>query len=201
MLSSSTLCLVAGVTVVMFMILFMRNKSSGGKESYGASFINMNPNALSNIGTYEPATPELIEGEWHDPATSPRIEGFAPEDAFKRMETLQGAELLPKTTSGITQWAVDAADPATFSFAVQAPRVQLRPKLGTPAYAMVRGDIGITYYPEIPMVGRSQYDRDNWISGFFSPQNQQLWNRASGAEYKNMPMFVSGSTGSIIMDN
>lgn len=200
-METSTLCIAAGIAVVLMVFLMTKSKDSDKKEGLGASFINMNPSALSNIGTYEPATGKLISGEFDPPISSPKIEGFAPEDAFKRMETLQGAELLPKTTSGITQWAVDAADPATFSFAVQAPRVQLRPKLGTPAYAMVRGDIGITYYPEIPMVGRSQYDRDNWISGFFSPQNQMLFSRFNGSEYRNMPMHVSGSTGSIIMDN
>jgi hypothetical protein len=161
----------------------------------------MNPTDIANIGTFEPPTPMTLSGEMQTPLTSGMVEGFqgeygnaegyGPADTFNRMAALQGAELLPQTASGISSWAVDAADPATFSFAVQAPRVQLKPKLGAAAYSLVRGDIGIQYYPEIPMVGRSQYDRDNWISGFFSPQNQVMWDRFTGAEYKNMPQYVS----------
>lgn len=117
---------------------------------------------------------------------------------MERLERLQGSQLLPRMSSQVTPYNVDVADPVTYSFAVNAPRVQLKNRLANQADPY-RGDIPIRFNPNIPMVAKSSYERDSQrLDGFFSDHYVNLYNRNTGQAYKNMPIKVSN--GETIMD-
>lgn len=109
---------------------------------------------------------------------------------MERLERVQGSDMLPKVSRNVTPYNVDIADPKTHSYMVNPPRVQLK----DPQYMQadpIRGDIPITYHPDISLVNRTRFGRDSLrLDGFFSSAFTNLYDKYTGRSYKNLPMQV-----------
>jgi len=110
---------------------------------------------------------------------------------LERLERLQDTNMLPSTSAQLPQYNVDVANPATYSFSANAPRVVLKNRLNMQADPF-RGDVPIRYHPDIPMVAKSANGRDSWRGdGFFSDHFAHLYNKLTGIAYKNAPLKVA----------
>jgi len=110
---------------------------------------------------------------------------------MERLERLQGSQLLPRIAAQATPYNVSVADPLTHTFSVNSPRVQLKDPVWTKSDPY-RGDIPITYYPNVALVAKSQYGRSSQnFSGFFSDGLSQLYNKFTGKGYLSSPIKVS----------
>ena len=115
-------------------------------------------------------------------------EELKPLDRFER---LQNDAQIPLTAAHLPAFNIDVANPSAYAFAVQAPRVLLKNRLAMQA-DMVRGDVAIRYFPDVAMVGKSQYGRDSLkLDGTFSDSFRYLYNQLTGRQYKNLPLQVS----------
>lgn len=196
----SNVCVCIGVTAIAVILFYLALRTKK-KESYA------NIGDLSHIGAvevpayggaYEPVSaPEMSspaevfagmvsEGE-HAPAPT------NVERAVSRMERMQGSDLLPRNSRLVTPFNIDVADPLTHSFSVNAPRVQLKnPRWESSLFMALNGDVPIKYHPNIPLIGKSRYDRDSWMgSGVFSDSFRAMYNRYTGQERLNMPIYVA----------
>jgi hypothetical protein len=118
------------------------------------------------------------------------IQGIRP---MERLERIQGSDLLPRVSRNVTPYNVDIADPKTHSYMVNPPRVQLKDPIKNLADP-IRGDIPITYHPEISLINRTRYGRDSLrLDGFFSSAFVDLYNKYTGRGWKNLPLKVSNS--------
>jgi hypothetical protein len=109
---------------------------------------------------------------------------------LERLDRLQDKNMLPSTAAHLPQYNIDVANPATYSFAVNAPRVVLKNRLYMQADPF-RGDISIKYNPDIPVIAKSSHGRDAWRGdGFFSDHFAHLYNKLTGRAYKNIPLQV-----------
>lgn len=137
-------------------------------------------------------------------------ESYSP---MERLDRVQGSDLLPRLSSHVTPYNVDVANPISHQFMVSAPRVATGLKSRFKCYdesCMLRGDIPITYHPNIPLVSKTQQGVDDTrLDGFFTPYYQSLYNKYTGKEYRNVVQKVSGTgqangyggaSGGIIMD-
>lgn len=105
--------------------------------------------------------------------------------------------LIPHTSQNVTPYNVDVADPVSYSFQVHAPRVIRKDRMAMEADPL-RGDIPISIYPDVPIIEKSQYNRDSLrLDGTFSDALAKSYDRLSGKTYFNTP--ASMSTGAIIM--
>lgn len=144
-----------------------------------------NPNA--NMPTYTPigVTPPNLHKSANQKKTVDRLDRIDPS-------------ILPRTSSSVTPYNIDVADPTTYTFQVHAPRVIRKDKLSVLADPF-RGDIPISIYPDVPLIGKSQYDRDSLrMDGFFSEAMAQRYDRLTGRNATNMPQY--SSQGGTIMD-
>ena len=117
---------------------------------------------------------------------------------LERFERLQGDAQVPLTAAHLPAFNIDAANPSVHAFAVQAPRVLLKNRLAMQA-DMVRGDIPIRFFPDVAMIGKSQYGRDSLnMAGTFSDQFKSLYNKLTGRAFKSMPLQVA--TQGTVMD-
>lgn len=117
---------------------------------------------------------------------------------LERLERLQGADMLPLTAAHLPAFNIDVANPSAYAFATQAPRVILKNRLAMQA-DFVRGDVAIRFFPDVAMVGKSQYGREALkMDGTFSDTFKHLYNKLSGRAYKNMPCHVA--TQGIVAD-
>lgn len=119
---------------------------------------------------------------------------------LERLQRMQGRELLPRTAASVTPYQVDVANMSTWAYAVNAPRVNLGldklARLADP----YRGDIPITYHPDVALIAKSHHGRDSQrLDGFFSDHYMQLYNRYTNRAFKNMP--IQTSSGETLMDN
>ncbi len=117
---------------------------------------------------------------------------------LERLERLQDTNRMPMTAAHLPQYNIDVANPATYSFSVSAPRVQMRNRLAKQA-DLLRGDVPITYHPDMPVIVKSRYGRDTLtLDGLFSDTFKSSYNRLTGRGFKNMPLKVN--TEGILMD-
>lgn len=119
---------------------------------------------------------------------------------LERFERLQGDAQVPLTAAHLPAFNIDAANPSVHAFAVQAPRVLLKNRLAMQA-DMVRGDIPIRYFPDVAMIGKSQYGRDSLrMDGTFSDQFKSLYAKLTGRSFKSLPLQVAtqGTIGDYI---
>jgi hypothetical protein len=180
----------------------MTKSSPGNKESYSS----MNINAVSNLGsldtTYELVqTPDQVAPATHfadlvNQGNLPSIvkqpeEGPDTIRPVERLARLHASKLLPATAKNVTPYDVDVANTTVYMFAANAPRVSLKDRLYMQADPY-RGDIAITYSPDVCLIGKSHYGRDSLrYSALFNPGYQALYQRNTGAGYKNMPMHIA----------
>jgi hypothetical protein len=110
---------------------------------------------------------------------------------LERLDRVNTRDLLPRTAASVTPYHVDVANATTWAFSVNAPRVQLKNPVNIQADPY-RGDIPITYHPDVPLVSKSQYGRDAIrLDGFFSDQFASLYSKYANRAYKNLPLKVS----------
>lgn len=122
------------------------------------------------------------------PRTGDQFESLKP---LERLDRLQDKNMLPSTAAHLPQYNIDVANPATYSFAVNAPRVILKNRLNMQADPF-RGDVFIRYHPDIPLISKSSNGRDSWRGdGFFSDHFAHLYNKLTGRAYRNTPLKVS----------
>jgi hypothetical protein len=119
------------------------------------------------------------------PRNGEQFESLKP---LERLDRLQDKNMLPSTAISLPQYNIDVANPATYSFAVNAPRVILKNRLNMQADPF-RGDVFIRYHPDIPLIAKSSNGRDSWRGdGFFSDHFAHLYNKLTGRAYKNVPL-------------
>lgn len=202
---SRNLLLVAGLLVVGVAIWYYYSQLP--KETYLAAGAMDHLDSLD--GRYElieapdsavPAThfADLVDGGDQRRLVQQVATGDV-EKPLERLEKLQQTQLLPPTAAHLPQYNIDVANPATYSFAVNAPRVVLKNRLNEQADP-IRGDIPIRYHPDVPLISKSSYGRDSLrLDGFFSDHFASLYNKLTGRAYKNMPLKVA--TQGTIMDS
>lgn len=201
-MDGSKACLIIGAVLLFALVVYyLQNKKqnfSTKKETYMAA------GAMDHLDSLDPRY-ELIQS----PDAAVPAEHFAdlvdsgdqcgevqqPVDSverpLERLEKLQGKSLLPLTACHLPQYNVDVANPATYSFAVNAPRVVLKNRLNMQADPY-RGDVPIRYHPDVPLIAKSSNGRDSWRGdGFFSDHFATLYNKLTGRSYKNTPLRVA----------
>lgn len=140
------------------------------------------------------------------PSTAPAIQTFQPvadvqrtSNEIKTLERLDriDKDLLPKISKNVTPYNIDVADPVTYTYQVHAPRVIRKDRLALEADP-VRGDIPINIYPDVPIIQRSQFNRDSLrLDGTFSEALAKTYDRLTGKTYFNQPIHLSH--GSMLM--
>ena len=109
---------------------------------------------------------------------------------MERLRQIQGKHLLPRLSSEVTPYNIDVADPTSYMYMANTPAVVLKDRQFMQADPF-RGDIPITYHPDIPVVTRSRYGRDSLrLDGMFSDGMKALYNRHTGNEHLNRPLYV-----------
>lgn len=196
-MSSKQMWIIVGVIVLAAAVWYYY--SQGKKEGY------MSSGAMDNLDSLD-GRYELIEA----PDAAVKSEHFADlvgggdqerliqqvatgnvERPLERLEKLQQTQLLPPTAAHLPQYNIDVANPTTYSFAVNAPRVVLKNRLNNQADP-IRGDIPIRYHPDVPLIAKSSNGRDSLrLDGLFSDHFASLYNKLTGRAYKNMPLKTS----------
>jgi hypothetical protein len=198
------IAIVVVIIVIVFAIWWCTNK----RENYS------NIGAVDNVGSldtmYEmiPAQEErapvehfadMVDTGDQTQIIKPSRESLDSINPMERLHRVETRDLLPRTAASVTPYNIDVADPTSWAFSVNAPRVQLKNRLWNQADPL-RGDIAITYHPNVPLIGKSSNNRDSQrLDGFFSDHYAALYNKTTGKGYKNMPMKVS--LGGTIMDS
>lgn len=119
-----------------------------------------------------------------------------PYRSSNEVQTLQRLDridknLLPVLSQNVTPYNIDVADPVTYTYQVHAPRVIRKDRLAMEADP-VRGDIPISIYPDVPIIQRSQFNRDSLrLDGTFSEALAKTYDRLTGKTYFNMPIHLS----------
>ena len=133
---------------------------------------------------------------------------------MERLNNVQGSALMPRTSTYVTPYNVDVANPSSSKYMVNTPRVTTSLKSPYKDYSqstMIRGDIPITYHANVPLVAKTRQGRDDLnLSGLFSVYFKGLYDKYTGQAHKNLVQKVAGagqaggyggSSGEIIMDN
>jgi Family of unknown function (DUF5850) len=186
--------IVLGVVAGIGVWLWMRNKEMysniGDMDSVGSLDDSLDMQRQQRSAEYYANLVSKSEQDEYAgslEASNPAFEGTNP---MQRLERLQNSEMLPRVSRNVTPYNVDIADPKTHSYMVNPPRVQLK----DPIYILadpIRGDIPITYHPEISLVNRTRYGRDSLrLDGFFSDAFSDLYQKYTGRGYKNLPQKV-----------
>jgi hypothetical protein len=132
---------------------------------------------------------------------------------MERLSKVQGKSLMPRTSTSVTPYNVDVANPTSHKFRAAAPRVSSSLKSKYKDYHMssfIRGDIPITYYPSVPLVAKTHQGRDDLrLDGLFTPYFNALFAKYSGRSYKNLVQKTAGagqaegyggSSGGLLLD-
>jgi hypothetical protein len=188
---------VAGVAVYLYM---NRRSFFGSKEGYMTAGAMDHLDSLDSrydlIDSPDQVVPsehfaDLVDGGDQAEIVGSTRDQFESLKPIERLDRLQDKNLLPSTAAHLPQYNIDVANPATYSFAVNAPRVQLKNRLNMQADPF-RGDVMIRYHPDVPLIGKSSYGRDAWRGdGFFSDHFAHLYNKLTGRAYKNTPLKVA----------
>lgn len=152
----------------------------------------LNPNETDNALDFA----DLVDDSNH--AKYQTIANLSQSTAMKDLEREFEAARLPKTAQNVTPYNIDVADPKSFSYMANMPRVTIKPKTweGADPY---RGDIPIRFNPNIALVTKSQYDKDSQRTDtMFSDATFEAAERLQQSAYKSMPMQVS--LGGVIGD-
>lgn len=200
-------CVVTFVLSVLFIMVltFIWVKSTDSSKDEKKNYANVSD--LDNVGSLDDDY-EVIEDngtEYYAKLVSndelsefDEIQYEEEESPMKRLERLQGTETLPRISRNVTPYNVDVADPKTHSYMVNPPRVQLKDPQWLQADPY-RGDINITYHPNISLVNRTRFGRDSLrADGYFSESQEESYRKYTGRGYKNIPMKVVNEE--LIMD-
>jgi hypothetical protein len=145
---------------------------------------------VSGLARHEPFTPSYDDDIEHP---EPK---FPPRRTSQEIQTIQRLDridknLLPVVSQNVTPYNIDVADPVTYTYQIHAPRVIRKDRLALEADP-VRGDIPISIYPDVPIIQRSQFNRDSLrLDGTFSEALAKTYDRLTGKTYFNMPIHLS----------
>lgn len=182
---------VVSIIVVASLLLLLGYTWMGPKERYS------NIGDVDNVGSLDDSH-EIVkqqeDAEYYAKLVSgdelsnyETMPGIRP---MERLERIQGSDMLPRVSRNVTPYNVDIADPKTHSFMVNPPRVQLKDPQAMQADPL-RGDIPITYHPDISLVNRTRYGRDSLrLDGFFSSAYVDLYGKFTGRGYRNAPIKI-----------
>lgn len=175
---------------------FYIHKGKSLMESYA------NIGAIDNVGSLddryelvmapEMAAKDINFADIVDTGDQPRMINNPDDQAqpFDRLDRLQAHDTIPLTAMNTPAYNIDIANPSTYSYSVNAPRVLLKDPLYIQADAF-RGDIPITIHSNVALVAKSQYGRDSLrLDGMFSDAYIDLYNKSTGRSFKNMPIKV-----------
>lgn len=183
---------------------FYIRKGKSLTESYA------NIGAIDNVGSLddryelvmapEMAAKDINFADIVDTGDQPRMINNPNDQAqpFERLERLQGHDTIPLTAMNTPAYNIDVANPSTYAFSVNAPRVLLKDPVWTFADPF-RGDIPITMHPNVALVAKSQYGRDSLrLDAMFSEGMSDLYSKMTGRSFRNLPIKVVNE--SVIMD-
>jgi hypothetical protein len=133
----------------------------------------------------------------------------------ERLNKIQGASMMPRTSTYVTPYNVDVALPSSgnHSYMVGAHKVQTALKSKFKDYSLsgfIRGSVPITMHPNVCLVAKTYQGRDDLrLDGLMTPYNNALYNKYTGKAYKNLVQHVAGagsaegyggSSGGTLMD-
>lgn len=229
------LMIALGIVVLVIIFVMITNKNKNGykeeikNEILKEGFTGLNAGAVDNVGMMTEDNYDLLQGadnevpahhfadlvdqgdhlrEYMEPKKEEDV-----EDPMVRLERIQGKSLMPRTSTYVTPFNVDVANPASAQYMVNAPRVQaLKSKYKDYSQAsFIRGDIPITYSPNVCLVAKTHQGRDDLrLDGLFTPYFNSLYKKYTGKSYKNLVQQVGGAgvaagyggaSGSVIMDS
>lgn len=201
-------CCVIAVVIVIIIVCMCRSSPPADKEQYSniggidnvGAMLDDNYDLVPASETDIPAAhfADLVDSGDHAQQAKSTLGNIRP---LERLNRVQGRDLMPRTSAGVTPYNIDVADPVSHSYMVNPPRVQLKdPNREMSLATAIRGDIPIRYHPNVSLVGRSRYGRDSLnLQGLFTPHFQALYNKYTGQGYRNMPVHVSNEE--VVMDN
>ena len=116
---------------------------------------------------------------------------------MERLHRVQGKALMPRTSTYVTPFNVDVANPTSHKYMVNTPRVTTALKSRFKDYSLsnfTRGDIPITYYANVPLIAKTTQGRDDLrLDGLFTPYFTALYNKYTGKSHKNLVQKVAGA--------
>ena len=195
----NTCLIVGGLLLLGLVVYYWMNKSSGNKEGYLAAGALDTLDSLDGryelVQSPESATPSEHFADMVDSGDQAhlirQVASGELEKPIERLAKLQDTANMPLTSAHLPQYNIDVANPQTYSFSVNAPRVLLKNRLNMQADPY-RGDVSIRYHPDVPLIAKSHHGRDAWRGdGFFSPLFSSLYDKLTGRAYKNMPIQVA----------
>jgi hypothetical protein len=111
-----------------------------------------------------------------------------------RFQKLHDSTKLPASTSYLTNYDTDVANPALYAYSARNPRVTVRSRLYDQCGDYIRGDIPIKRHSDVALIEKSSYGRESQrLSGTFNPAYDQMiadYVHANEAK-KNMPINVA----------
>ena len=232
---SSQMCLiVGGVVLIAIFVYFCMSKKSGynkgtQKNMEVEKFTALAAGANDNTGHLLDDSYDLIKGSDYEVPSEhfadmvnqgdhlreyvdqPKLigENLRP---MERLHRVQGKALMPRVSTHVTPFNVDVANPTSQKYMVNTPRVTLKdPNAEYSLSNFIRGDVLITYNPNVPLIAKSRYGRASLrLDGLFTPYFSALYNKYTGKAYKNLIQNVAGAgqaggyggaSGGVIMDN
>lgn len=230
--------LIIGALVLAAVVIYycMYNKKSsyqkGTQETVTEEFTSLAAGANDNVGMLLDDSYDLVQGaDYEVPAVNFADmvnQGANPADTYveqpkstgenirpmERLHRVQGEALMPRTSTYVTPFNVDVANPTSHMYAVNTPRASTALKSRYKDYSLasfVRGDVPITYHPNVPLIAKTIQGRDDLrLDGLFTPHFMALYDKYSGKEFKSLPIKVagagqasgySGASGETILDH
>ncbi len=211
--NSTQLCMVVVAIILVGVIVYfcMNKKSPQRKES----FTSLAAGANDNTGMLLDDSYDLLQGADNEvpahhfadmvaqggdhmkeyvkqpPSTG---ENLRP---MERLHRVQGKALMPRVSTNVTPFNVDVANPTSHKYMVNTPRVSTALKSRFKDYSLsnfIRGDIPITYNPNVPLISKTIQGRDDLrLDGLFTPYFTALYNKYTGKAYKNLVTKVAGA--------
>ena len=94
-------------------------------------------------------------------------------------------ETFKRYEANTTPYDLDTTDPVVYTYQLSAPRIIKKDKLDIYADKF-RGNIDIKKYPEIPIIGKSQFGSKVNTMGYFSKAFNNRYDRLT-----NLPSYIS----------
>lgn len=199
------------------------------RKSSSENFTGMASGSINNIGSLSEPTYDLLDSP-ESCASTPHFADLVDQgdhtslymkdkqsdediNPMERLHRVQGRDLLPRVSSQVTPFNIDVADPTSHKYMANAPRVTtIKSRFKDySAASFIRGDIPITYNPNVPLVSKTVQGRDDLrLDGLFTPHFKSLYNKYTGKAYKNFVQDIAGAgqasgyggaSGGIIMDH
>ncbi len=123
----------------------------------------------SQGSTYQKQSEQYVFGQrgaWATPSFMVAPSTWNEEQTLQRIAALDS--VLPTTSAGLPIAEPGVIDPSLLLYQKSLPVLTLK-NLQQLDGDPVRGDIPITFYPEIPIIGKSRFDKDSLrLDGAFS---------------------------------